>query len=164
VERTVSSIGLGSTLARAVGLLAMVLALAACNPSDRRPGLWLSGEPTAFADDWSFTDADKEIALEVSTPYLLPHSVTIWCASLDGALYVAAANPETKHWPGWVENRPDVRLLIAGKLYEGTLVPVDDDATQERLRTAYATKYQLDTSGGTSPLASVRYWHVVARS
>jgi hypothetical protein len=144
-------------------LLAVVLALTACNPSDRRPGLWLSGEPAAFADDWSFTDAHKEIALEVSTPYLLPHSVTIWCASLDGALYVAAGSPETKRWPGWADRRPDVRLLIDGKRYEGTLVPVEDADTQERLRGVYAAKYQLDASAD-DPLRSVRYWHVVARS
>jgi hypothetical protein len=148
---------------RHVSALAILVLLAACNPSDRRPGLSLSGEPAAFADDWSFTDAEKEIALEVSTPYFLPHSVTIWCASLDGALYVAAGSPEEKRWPGWVDEDPDVRLLIAGKVYEGRLEPVDDAPTTERLRATYAAKYQLDASGAANPLRTVRYWRVAAR-
>jgi hypothetical protein len=152
-------------LVRGCTLVLLSLALVGCNPSDRRPGVWLSGESAAFPVDWSFTDAEKEIAIEVQTPYLLPHSVTIWCASLDGALYVAASNPDSKRWPGWVDEDPNVRLLVAGKLYEARLEPLTDTGTVDRLRAVYAAKYQLGGSGaGGDALPSVRYWHVLPRT
>jgi hypothetical protein len=150
--------------AHRAGLVCVLAALAACNPSDRRPGLWLAGDPAPFATDWSFTDAEKEIAIEVHTPYLLPHSVTIWCASLDGALYIAASNPDAKRWPGWVEDDPNVRLLIGGKVYEARLEAVDDADTIDPLRTVYAAKYDLGGSGTGGAVPSVRYWRVLPRA
>jgi hypothetical protein len=137
--------------------------LAGCNPSDRRPGTWLTGEATAYPDDWSFTDAIKQIAIQVHTPYLIPHSVTIWCASLDGQLYVGASAPKTKRWPHWVDGNPDVRLGIAGKLYDVRLVPVDDEATTARLIAAYAEKYALPAGAQRSGKPRARYWHVEPR-
>ncbi len=147
-------------------LLALLCAasLTACfGPSERRPGMWLSGEVASLPDDWSFTDADKEIAIQVSTPYLLPHSVTIWCAALDGALYVGARDPETKHWPGWVDREPNVRLGIAGKVYEVRLAPLDDAPTLERLKVAYGVKYALPAPAAGTPTPALRYWRVEAR-
>jgi len=150
--------------------LLVALTLVAClDPSDRRPGTWLSGEVAAeLPTDWSFTDANKEIAIEVATPYLLPHSVTIWCAALDGALYVGARDPETKRWPAWVDADPQVRLGIGGKVYEVALAPLDesaDAAELARLRAAYAVKYALppapapaDAPPGSIP--PTRYWRV----
>lgn len=146
-----------------VSLAAFVLA--ACNPADRRPGLWLTGEVADVPGDWSFTDAHKEIAVEVSTPYLIAHSVTIWCASLDGELYVGARAPETKNWPGWVDDDPNVRLGIDGKIYQVKLEPIDDDAALlGRLLPVYAQKYQLPTGPAPADGPRSRYWHVVARS
>ena len=58
----------------------VVILMAGCEPEDTSPGLWLSGESKPFAEDWRFTDEHGEIAIEVSSPYFLPHSVTIWCA------------------------------------------------------------------------------------
>ncbi len=63
---------------------AIVIGLAAgfagcIDPADQRPGLRLSGGVIEeFPAGWSFTDEYREIAIEVSTPYLLPHPVTIW--------------------------------------------------------------------------------------
>jgi hypothetical protein len=145
--------------------LLCAVSLTACfGPSERRPGLWLSGEAAAFPRDWSFTDADKEIAIQVETPYLLPHSVTIWCASLDGALYVGARDPETKHWPGWVDRDPNVRLGIAGKIYDVRLAPLEDTTTLERLRAAYGVKYALPAPAPDAPPPSLRYWRVEPRA
>lgn len=150
-------------LLRVLAALTLTASLSACGPSDTRPGLWLSGDVAAFPADWRFTDADKQIAIEVHTPYLLPHSVTIWCAQVDGELYVAANRPDTKRWPGWVDDDPDVRLGIAGEIYSVRLIPLTDPQAVAPAQQAYQAKYELKES---SPIASdaVRYWHVVARA
>ena len=148
-------------LALAPLLLCVALA-SACQPSDRRPGLWLSGDPAPLPTDWSFTDAQREIAIEVRTPWLLPHSVTIWCASVDGALFVGARDPDEKSWPGWVDRDPEVRLAIDGRLYDAKLVPIDDPDRIAALRRAYAAKYELPDPppAGAPP---IRYWQVTPR-
>ena len=51
------SVGLQGTL-----LVCLVVLLGGCGPSDRRPGLWLSGEVQAYPTDWTFADAHQEIA------------------------------------------------------------------------------------------------------
>ncbi len=145
-----------------LSVVALSVAVGGCiPPSDSRPGLWLSGAASEPPSDWSFTDAHREIALEVSTPYLLAHSVTIWCASLEGHLYLAARNPEEKHWPGWVERDPDVRLRIDGRLYEARLARLAAPDEIERVRAAYTVKYELPSRTPESP--PMRYWRVKPR-
>ncbi|MEX2208852.1 MAG: hypothetical protein WEF50_21765 [Myxococcota bacterium] len=156
---------------RASAAAGALLTLTAClDPSDRRPGTWLSGEVAAeLPSDWSFTDAHKEIAIEVATPYFVPHSVTIWCAALDGALYVGARDPDTKRWPAWADADPQVRLGIDGKVYEVALVPLDeqvDVAELARLRAVYAVKYARPPAPADAPPGSIpptRYWRVGPR-
>lgn len=146
-----------------LGIL-LALAVAACfNPSERRPGTRLSGEVAAgLPADWSFTDAQPQIAIEVATPYWLPHSVTIWCAADAGRLYVAARNPDEKRWPGWVERDPNVRLLIGDTIYEVKLTRIEDPERIGQVRRAYAAKYQLpDSPPGEGP--PMRYWSVGPR-
>jgi len=144
--------------------LALSLVTIACfSPSDQRPGLRLSGESAAIPADWSFTNDHQLIAVEVQTPYFLPHSVTIWCAELDGVLYVGARNPESKRWPGWVDADPDVRLKIGERLYEVSLIPFDEPERLGRLRRAYVAKYELpETPPGEGP--PIRYWQVAPRA
>lgn len=149
-----------------LGWLAGILALGAAgclDPQDRRPGLWLSGEVAAqHPEDWSFADRHREVAIEVSTPYWIPHSVTIWCAAAGGELYVGARNPEEKRWPGWVEDDPEVRLEIGDTLYEARLERVEDPRRLAAVRSAYAAKYDLpDPPPPDAPPA--RYWRVVPR-
>jgi len=121
----------------------LLLAVPGClDPQDRRPGLRLSG-PVAeeLPDDWSFTDEHGEIHLEVSTPYLLPHSVTIVCTQVAGRLYVGARDPEEKRWPGYVADDPEVRLEIGERIYEVRLEPVEDPTVLEAVYRSYARKY-----------------------
>lgn len=145
--------------------LLTLLALGACfDPSERRPGTKLRGEVAPPPADWSFTDANPEIALEVSGFLGLPHSVTIWCAQLDGTLFVGARDPETKRWPAWVDEDPDVRLEIDDKLYAVRLTPENDPDTLERLKLAYAAKYAIpDPKPGDPPPPPTRYWRVGQR-
>jgi len=151
------------TLAFAILVLLM---LGGCiEPSDRRPGTRLSGDVAAYPADWSFTDEYPEIAIEVSGIAGLPHSVTIWCAQQDGALFVGARDPESKRWPARADANPDVRLKIGGAIYEVRLTPENDAAVLDRVRLAYAAKYALPTPQPGDPASPpVRYWRVGSRS
>ncbi len=148
---------------RVFAIIALAVGLTACEPSDRTPGLWLSGEQTAFPDDWSFTQDHQEIFVEVSTPYLISHSVTIWCASLEGTLFIGARDPDTKNWPGWVDRNPNVRLKVGDQIFDVAAEPLSDEATIAALRTVYADKYDLPSTflEGTS---TSRYWRIVPRA
>ena len=129
-------------------LLLAVPLLAACEPKDRRPGLWLSGElvdePVA---DWSFTDAHREIFVETRTWYGVPHSVTTVSAAREGTLYVPSVYseggtfPEARRWNRNVVRDPRVRLGIGGRLYERKAVLVEDPDEWSRALEAFAAKY-----------------------
>ena len=148
------------TLTRLVLATGVLLMLGACEPQDRRPGLWLSGQPQPYPDDWSFTDEHLEIAIQVSAPYFLPHSITIICASFEGDLYVAAYRPQTKNWPAWVTDDPNVVLKIGENLYEGELTRVEDPLAIADVLGAYAAKYRQTGSIPTS----VWFWRVDPRA
>ncbi len=122
----------------------------------------LTGEVAAAPSDWSFTNDHKLIAIEVQTPYLVPHSVTIWCAEVDGQLYIGAREPETKRWPGWADRNPNVRLGIGSQTFGVRLVPLEDWERIGRIQSAYATKYDLPPRPPDPP--PIRYWTVEARS
>jgi hypothetical protein len=121
----------------------------ALEPSERRPGLWLRGElvqgPVA---DWTFSDADQLVELETRAPWLLPHSVTVVCASLGGALYVPSVYrpgeggfPAGRAWNRNVVRDPNVRIRIAGKIYERRALLVTDEAERAAVFAAFAAKY-----------------------
>ena len=144
-------------------LLLLVALASACQPSDRRPGLWLSGEPSPLPEDWSFSDAQREIAIEVRTPWALPHSVTIWCVAIDGELYVGASAPDFPKERRWVRNvrrDPDVRLAIAGRIYERRLELISDPARTDSVNRAFGRKYHYDPDEDPDPVV---YWRVVGR-
>lgn len=142
-------------------LLLVAVLLAGCEPQDRRPGLWLRGEPEPLPSDVAFTDAHMEIAIQVGTPYGLPHSVTIWSARVEDRLYVGAANPEQKRWPDWADARPDVRLKIGDRLFEARLQRLEDADELAAVQQAYTRKYDLDPERGGPTLS--RYWRVLPR-
>lgn len=140
----------------------LVLALFGCDPQDRTPGLWLTGDVVeTFPDDWSFIDEHREIALQVATPYLIAHSVTIWCVQVDGQLFIAAGNAATKNWPGWVDDDPNVRLKVGEDVYEGILVKLLEPEAIQPVQQAYTLRY--DPGGGSGDGGGTRYWRVDAR-
>ncbi len=116
-----------------------------CPPTDRSfsckvPGLWLKGEPvTTPVTDWSFTDQIPQIKIQTQTPFLLPHSVIIWCAVYNGNLYVTSYRGRQ-----WVENivrDPHVRVKIADKVYDRSLSMVDDPVEKAAVLQAKGRKY-----------------------
>jgi hypothetical protein len=89
------------------------------------PGLWLKGEAiTDPVTDWSFTDKIPQIKIQTQTPYLLPHSVTIWCAAYKGNLYVTSYRG--RQWVEDIIRDPRVRLKIADRVFDRTLSVVND--------------------------------------
>jgi hypothetical protein len=116
-----------------------------CPPTDRSfsckvPGLWIKGDPvTTPVSDWSFTDQIPQIKIQTQTPFLLPHSVIIWCAVYNGNLYVTSYRGRQ-----WVENivrDPHVRLKIGDKVFDRTLSLVDDPAEKAAVLQAKGRKY-----------------------
>jgi hypothetical protein len=108
--------------------------------SCRAPGLWLKGEiVTTPVNDWSFTDKVQTIKIETETPFLLPHSVAIWCAVYNNNLYVTSYRGRL-----WVEDAirdPHVRLKIRGQIYERTLSLVSDPEEKAAVLKAKWQKY-----------------------
>jgi hypothetical protein len=116
-----------------------------CPPTDRSftckmPGLWIKGEPvTTPVADWSFTNKIPEIKIQTQTPFLLPHSVTIWCAVYNGNLYVTSYRGRL-----WVEDivrDPSVRLKIGDQVFDRTLTMVNDPAEKAAVLDAKGKKY-----------------------
>jgi hypothetical protein len=133
---------------RHIGVALLLCALlCACEPSDRRPGLWLSGEVVQEpVTDWSFTDAVPEIFVETRTWYGIPHSVTTVCAGLGERLYVPSVYfeggdfPDARFWNRNVVRDPRVRLKIGDRIYERSATLVEDGAEWQAALGAFARK------------------------
>jgi hypothetical protein len=124
--------------------LALVVAVAGCQPRDERPGLWVRGdvvrEPVA---DWGFTDDVEEVFIETRPWYRIPHSTTIWCVALDGALYVGTDVEEERAWSTNLERNGEARIAISGRVYEVRATRVRDAARTGSLDAAYGRKYDM---------------------
>jgi hypothetical protein len=93
--------------------------------SCRTPGLWLKGElVTTPVSDWAFTDKIQTVKIQTQTPFLLPYSVSIWCAVYNDNLYVTSYRG--RRWVEDIIRDPHVRLKIGGKIFERTLSLVSD--------------------------------------
>lgn len=146
-----------------------------------RPGLWLKGEVVREAvTDWDwvnqFGDAFSEQAteLETRTWYGIPHSVTVLLVPDGDKLYLQSSAqtfrlnrefPAGKAWWRNVERDPRVRLKIGGKLYEMTVVLIQDQAEVKRLRGGRdAVMKELDADGNETVTEEWHYWRVFQRN
>ena len=104
-------------------VLVLVIALAGLRvfgfePSDMRPGLWLTGE-----------------------------LVTVYCAQYNGDFYLFSAYygggnfPDMRGWNQNVMRDPRVRLKIGDRLFDQTLRYVDDESIRTPVHQAFADKY-----------------------
>ena len=132
----------------AVGLsLLALLLLSACEPQDRRPGTWLSGDEAALPDDLSFVADHAEVFIETRPWYGIPFSVTVVLGTRNGKLYVPsiyeeeAPFPGSKYWNSVIADNPDIRLKIGDTLYPMTATPVRDLAEFRDGVGALADKY-----------------------
>ncbi len=146
-----------------------------------RPGLWLKGEVVKEAVtnwDWvnEFGDAFSENGseLETRTWYGIPHSVTVQLVPRGTELYLQSSAqtfrlgrgfPESKAWWRNVERDPRVRLKIGGKLYEMTVVLVQDQAEVARLRNGiHPIVRETDAEGNERITEEWHYWRVFQRN
>jgi len=131
-----------------VALLLVVLSMTGLEPRQRRPGLWLRGHlVTTPVADWSFADQVSSVEVQTRTWYLLPHSVTTYCVSYHGRLYLDSFYPpgiEYPHGRSWNENvmrDPHARLKIGNNLYDVTLSHDTDPADKAAVLQLVAKKY-----------------------
>jgi hypothetical protein len=138
------------------------------DPRDERPGLGLSGPVVQqLVEDWSFTEGAREIFIETTTSYWIPHSVTAWCVTVGSELYVAADDADKKSWVANVARDPNVRLKIIGKVYEQKLEPVTDATTIAAIAAiddGFVRKYEYDEEDDEFYEGmTFGYWRVVER-
>ena len=145
----------GLALLLIVGVTLVSLRLLGYEPSDQRPGLWLTGDRvTEPVTDWSFTEDHQEIFVQTRTPYLIPHSVTTYCAVYEGDLYLFSAYyqggvfPDERGWNRNVMRDPRVRLKIGDRVFDQTLSHVTDAETREAVHASAVAKYQQWSSPG----------------
>ena len=137
-------------------ITACLVMLAACQPNDESPGLWLSGESvTQPVTDWMFASDVEEIFIETSPWYGIPHSATIWCVVFDGTLYIGSYGEDKKFWENNLADDPEIRLGISGKTYEVVATPVADKEVSAILDLTYTDKYDMaEVFGDATP----RWW------
>lgn len=145
-----------------------------------RPGLWLAGEVVNEAVtnwDWvnQFNDAFSENAteLETRTWYGIPHSVTVLLVPRGDKLYLQSSAqtfrlnkqfPYSKVWWRNVERDPRVRLKIGGKIYNMTVVLIQDRAEVARLRGEDAVVKETAADGTELITEEWHYWRVYQRN
>ena len=145
----------GITLLLIVAGALVSLRVLGYEPRDQRPGLWLAGERvTEPVTDWSFTDNHEEIFVQTRTPYLIPHSVTGYCAVHDGDLYLFSAYyqggvfPDERSWNRNVMRDSRVRLKIGDRVFDQTVSHVTDTETRAEVHESFVAKYPEWSSPG----------------
>ena len=132
--------------------------------SNRSPATACSGETTfpPLVQDWRFTEDVEEIFVETRTWYGVRHSTTIWCAELDGRLYIGSYDDDEKYWEKNVARNPEARLQIQGRIYDVTVTLVANSELSEKLDERYAAKYDMVETFGDD-LPAWRYYQVALR-
>lgn len=130
------------------GVFLSFLRIVGYEPKDTSPGLWLSGDIVSEPiTDWSFTNEIEEIFVETRTSYLLPHSITTYCAVYEEKFYLFSAYydggefPYARRWNQNVMRDPSVRLKINEDIYEQNLRFVTDDSEKIPIHNAFVNKY-----------------------
>jgi hypothetical protein len=121
--------------------LAPVVGLVVHGPVGPLLGGPLFGEVVAEAvEDWSFTDVHGEIQIETHVG-LLPYSVTTWCLSHEGRLYVPSRNASAKRWVKQVLADPEAWIRVGGKVYPVRFERVTDPGIRSVLGQETLAKY-----------------------
>lgn len=102
------------------------------------PGGALSGEPAPPPAAWSDALGGDRAMCEIEARPAKPHSIQLECFTRDGALYVQSHRwAMAEWWPeSWAEvwlAEPDVKVRIAGKLYDLRAERVTDAALREAM-------------------------------
>jgi hypothetical protein len=156
---------IAGTIVAVVALLLVILRIMGFEPricseagvswTCRMPGLWLRGNlVTTPVADWSFTDQFQNAKLQTRDRFLLPYSVTTYCVSWNGKLYLTSVYrsglppfPHGRHWNENVARDPHVRIKIGDQLYDRTLVYVTDPDERAAVIKNKAKKYPRQIIG-----------------
>lgn len=150
-----------------VVLLLVVLRITGFEPHGLHPGLWLKGDlVTTPVTDWSFMNKVRTLKIQTNTWYLIPHSVTIGCILYNGQLYLDSIYgeggnyPRGRVWNNNVARDPHVRLKVGNRLYDCTLVRVNDPVEIAAIEEAKSKR----NHGSRAPAGSVvgAVYHVMA--
>lgn len=128
----------------AIGLLlvAMAATLSGCaEPFIVMAGGELTGEVTDPPADWSEFNDEEIIQLETRPED--PYSVNIWMIASGPDLYVATGDDPTR-WSRIIEENPDVRVRIRGRIYELEAYRVEDVEEKTAIGNEYVRKYKVD--------------------
>jgi hypothetical protein len=150
---------------RATGFEPKECASAGVSWTCRMPGLWLKGDVvTTPVADWSFTDKYQTVKVETREWFGLPHSVTTYCVSYNGELYLTSVYrqglqyPHGRRWNENVARNPHVRIKIDNQLFDRKLVYVTDSAERAAVIKNKAKKYPKQVIGSGS---YINVFHVV---
>jgi hypothetical protein len=153
----------GLALLIGLGLGLVILRVVGFEPRDRSPGLWIKGEVvTTPVTDWAFTDQFETVKVETRTWYLIPHSVTTFCATYDGHLYLTSTYvqggqyPHGRYWNRNVVRDPRVRLKIGDQIFESTLMLVTDDSEKDAVLQRKMEKYPDWKNPGADKVHTLR--------
>lgn len=125
-------------------MLASITLVCACSgPMGPIAGGELEGTPTAWPEDWTFTDAIENVLLQTNPDD--PYSVTVWMVVDDNAPYVAAASTDSR-WARNMRNDSRVVLSVEGMLYEASAVTVTTRDDIDRVIRAYLDKYEIEST------------------
>ncbi len=120
-------------------VLGFIVLFGGVGPIGPVPGGVLWGETREPEGDWSFTDSIKEIQVQTHVG-VLPWSVTTWVLSSEGELFLAAGYCE-RIWTNRVKQDPDIKVRIAGKVYEMQARQETDRTLGARLAPVVLAKY-----------------------
>ncbi len=132
-----------------LGVIALSIFLAACEPQDRRPGTWVGGELVETPiNDWSFVNEHPEVYLQTHPWYGVPHSVTVVMGTNGETLFMPSIYyqepktfPEGKYWNKIVDTNPEVEVKIGDQLFPRRIRLISDPAEFEVALEALASKY-----------------------
>ena len=127
------------------GVMALLctLFLSACgSPIGPIAGGSLEGEVMPWPTDWSIAEDCENVLLETNPAK--PYSVTIWGVGDQQNFYVAAGKYSNR-WAQNIDQNPEVRLDVDGKLYAARAQRVAVEGVEfEKIRQAFVAKYDFD--------------------
>ena len=138
LDHNTSGAGRGHPMFSRLIAAPLFLLISGCGPFLLLPGAKLNGATAAVPSDWSITDEVNTVQLETNPED--PYSVNIWAVGMGPLLY-AHAGANRSRWVENMEDNPDVRLRVAGEIYDLRASRVEGQDEFDRFSDAYQQKY-----------------------
>ena len=107
-------------------------------------------------DDWSFSD--EHLLLQIESRPENPYSVNITFLTHQGQLYVVCVYAEESRWGRYLQETPEARLKIDGRIYPGRVTLVEDPVLIDEMIDPYAAKYPSLFEDSTQEEVE-RFWY-----